>query len=269
MMVSKIKVFFVSLALSLSWSSCQQTIQKEYITIAVTRERPNEHQYGSWLKATDSSVRIINLSPLTEEEMLDTLVHCHGLLLSGGADIHPSRYGKPNDTARCGFIDLRRDAYEQMVYSKAGEMQLPVLGICRGLQFVNVAEGGSLFVDLPTDKSTADLHRKGQEDWSYHPVFVKPNSLLDFGLQQEQLTVASNHHQGIDRLAPTLMPLAYTSDSLIEAITWISPNDKAFLLAVQWHPEWVSYDDPFSTHIAASFINAARAFKTQQAKKGE
>lgn len=241
--------------------SCQETNKDEIVTIAFSRERKSEHLYSDWLKAQGYPFHAIILTGLSEQQVADTMAYCDALLLTGGADIYPGIYGKEADTTRCGFIDRERDAYETIAYKKAKEMQLPVLGICRGLQMINVLEGGTLYIDLPQDKGSGELHRVGAEDWSTHPVELQPASILAGFVNNNPYPVASNHHQGIDVLAPGLLAIAHSNDGLIEAITR-ADQQLPFMLAVQWHPEWVDYNDTLSAQIAEKFLQEAIKRKT-------
>ncbi len=252
------------LCLTVLLLSCTTIKSKDgALTIAVSKERIKEHQYGAWLGATGIKINVVNLHGLSPTLAADTLKYCDALLLSGGADVHPAIYGKESDTSRCGFIDIERDAYELAAYKRARETGMPVLGICRGLQYINVMEGGTLFIDLPTDKNTGNLHRIGDEDWSEHRVKIVEGSMLDGYLSDNEAMVASNHHQGIEHLAHTLRPIAYSEDSLIEAFE-TKQNDGNFLLAVQWHPEWVEHGNTFSQKIARLYLDAAAKYKTSK-----
>lgn len=264
MKICKKTAFLLLLPVLLLACSAEKT-KDDVLTIAVSKERAKEHQYGAWLGATGIKIKVVNLLGLTPALAADTLAYCDALLLSGGADVHPAMYGKEADTARCGFIDNERDAYELAAYKKARETGMPVLGICRGLQYINIMEGGTLFIDLPTDKNTGNLHRIGDEDWSEHQVQIVEGSMLAGIISNNEAMVASNHHQGIEHLAPTLRAIAYSEDSLVEAFE-TKLNDGTFLMAVQWHPEWVEHSNPFSKAIAMLYLDAAAKYKTKKSK---
>ncbi len=260
-----IQNLFVIIFVSAILFSCQQQVNEKPLSIAISKERVNANRYESWLEAaTGRQINAINLFALTNRQILDTLAFCDALLLSGGVDVHPRLYGKEFDTVRCGAIDTRRDSFEIAVYRKAKEMKMPVLGICRGLQFINVAEGGTLFVDLPQDLQTGDLHRVGIEDWTYHDVAFTNSNLLSDLLNESRYQVASNHHQGIERLASGLKIIAISSDGLAEAISRENEDAAPFMLAVQWHPEWKYQDDPLSKLIAIKFIDAATVYSKRK-----
>jgi putative glutamine amidotransferase len=121
--------------------------------IAISRGSSSESYlaYGAWLKNIDREVRWVDMSVYPVDSALAILDKCSGLLLSGGDDVYPGRYGRESDTSRCDKPDHERDALEFALIRKAEELGLPVLGICRGLQILNVVYGGSLIIDIPQD----------------------------------------------------------------------------------------------------------------------
>ncbi|MBK9290338.1 MAG: gamma-glutamyl-gamma-aminobutyrate hydrolase family protein [Bacteroidetes bacterium] len=234
------------------------------LVIALTKERKIEgKKYGEWLSRQDSNLRFIYLSEVALEHLADSLAIADGILFTGGADIHPANYGKAYDTVRCGFIDTVRDRYELEAFRIARSLNLPILGICRGLQMINVASGGSLHVDLPQDIGSGELHRVGEEDWADHPVTLIPGSRIASLVNRPIVWVASNHHQGIDQLGSGLKPAATSPDMLIEAIENDERN-KQWILAVQWHPEWMAHDDELSGKIALSFLQEAAKYRSKK-----
>ena len=206
-------------------------------------------------------VRWIDASLLPYDELGLAFSRCNGLLLTGGADIHPERYGRPADTARCGFIDLERDALEALLLEMADHSDVPVLGICRGMQFMNVHAGGTLHAHLP-EVTGSDLHRGGVEGHSWdtlHPVVVSRHVPL-FSLQPgDKSQVTSHHHQGIDDLAPRLMAWATAEDSLVEAVMHVDVQEHPFYVGVQWHPERSPFEQALVEPLAQQFIAAMRA----------
>ena len=159
-----------------------------------------------------------------------------GLVLSGGEDVDPVHYGEePHPTVKSN-IDPLRDAQEMALYRHARERALPVLAICRGIQLVNVALGGSLWQDLPSDKPDGLSHNQPDgRDARTHPVEVTPGSRLARALGATHFEVNSFHHQSIRQLAPGLVVTALAPDGEIEGVE-SAPGDP-WLLAVQWHPE--------------------------------
>jgi putative glutamine amidotransferase len=169
------------------------------------------------------------------------------LLLSGGGDIHPRRYGEDLDGSN--EIDEERDELELSLVRRAIDARRPVLGICRGFQVLNVALGGSLVQHREGHRATAG------EGLVRHDVTVASPSLLASAIGRGPLGVNSWHHQGItrERLAPGLVPTVVVDD-LIEAFE----AKDGWLVAVQWHPERVAEVDAAAARIFDAFIAAAR-----------
>lgn len=158
-----------------------------------------------------------------------------GLVLTGGEDVDPAHYGHERHPA-LGDVDPLRDAFEIGIFREARARRLPVLAICRGIQLVNVALGGTLWQDLPTDKPDALEHRAPTDrDVRSHLVEITPGSRLAATLGTTRCEVNSFHHQSIRDLAPGLVVTATAPDGEIEGIE--SPPGDPWLLAVQWHPE--------------------------------
>jgi putative glutamine amidotransferase len=176
------------------------------------------------------------VSPLVGQTRAAELLHgMDGLLLSGGEDVDPALYREPAGPA-LGPIDRGRDLMEIALFAHARDAGLPVLAICRGLQVVNVALGGSLWQDLPSERPGTVEHAAGSARTERsHAVRVEPGSRLAEGLGAERLAVNSFHHQGIKVLAEGLAAAAWAEDGLIEGIEGAS--DDHWLLGVQWHPE--------------------------------
>jgi putative glutamine amidotransferase len=175
---------------------------------------------------------------LPETALHDMLLKLDGILFSGGGDVQPERYGsEPHPLVR--EVNLDRDRLEIFLVQESIKNELPVLGICRGIQVINVALGGSLFEDILDQRPASIRHSYFPEmprDYLAHTVDIVPDSHLSQIIQKTNASVNSLHHQGIKELAPGLKATGYASDGLVEALE--IPNYK-FGLAVQWHPEWL------------------------------
>jgi putative glutamine amidotransferase len=178
------------------------------------------------------------LDPL-KDEPARLLGEIHGLLMTGGVDIDPARYGEARHE-RVTAVEPDRDAFEFALLLAAREARLPVFGICRGLQVMNVALGGSLVQDIEAEMTGILTHTVPAPPCAIaHEVWVSKGSRL-WTLLQEQMvdadtcSVNSRHHQAIRRLAPGFDVTATAPDGVIEAIE--CPNS-TFCLGVQWHPE--------------------------------
>jgi gamma-glutamyl-gamma-aminobutyrate hydrolase PuuD len=163
------------------------------------------------------------------EEVLDTI---DALVLQGGGDVHPEYYGS-DVHPQTNTIDRRRDEFEFALLRSARERRMPVLGICRGIQLVNVAFGGTLVQHLP-DVTDVDHEAMDRWDATAHSITIEPGSRLCQVLGTELMEVNSVHHQALDRLGMGLCAVAWANDGVVEAIE--SPDEP--ILAVQWHPEW-------------------------------
>lgn len=157
-----------------------------------------------------------------------------GLVLPGGGDIDPARYGG-DPSAPVYDVNADQDVLDLDILAAALAHGIPVLGVCRGLQVINVALGGTLVEDLP---ASAVRHAPGSDgcgglEWTWHDVDVAPGSRLHAAVGAASISVASGHHQAIDRLGAGLVPAAIAADGIIEAVE----HTDAPVLAVQWHPE--------------------------------
>lgn len=171
-------------------------------------------------------------SPLTPVSAVPALLDgVEALLLSGGADIDPKHYRTPPHP-KLGAVEAERDAFELALFAEARARGLPVLAICRGLQLVNIALGGTLWQDLPAERGP-HLQSTKRTD-RVHPVEVLGGTRLRDALGEGVVTVNSFHHQAIRDLAPGLVASARTPDGLIEGI---EGEGEQWLLGVQWHPE--------------------------------
>ena len=202
------------------------------------------------------------LVPLLDE--VDTLRAIYertdAILIPGGVDVDPATFGE-SPRARLGRIDPARDRVEIQLVRWAVEDRKPVLGLCRGLQVINVALGGTLYQDLETEFPNAIKHdyfptHGFARDHLAHEVTVEAGSRMRRALADPAVPVNSMHHQGIKALAGSLVASAVAPDGLIEAAE--SPNDDSFLVGVQWHPEVFELSEPSSGDLFTDFIQAAR-----------
>ena len=239
---------------------CGEQSNDQGLRIAISKEGKSKH-YSGWLKRHNENIIWFNLYPLGIDSALQLLETCDGLLLTGGEDVFPGIFGKINDTARCGSIDTYRDSLEFALIDAALEDKMPMIGVCRGEQILNVSLGGTLHIDIPTDFDTTVIHR--QKDWKtcYHAVHLQTGSQLYVISGVETGDVTSNHHQGIEILGKGLRISAFSDDGLPEAIEWKEANGKGFLMAVQWHPERMDTLHPLSAPFAIEFLTEAAGFK--------
>jgi len=170
----------------------------------------------------------------SEASIADLLSRCKGLVLSGGEDVDPSRYGE-EPIPELGAVNPARDIAELRAIDVAGRLDLPILGICRGLQILNVHFGGTLCQDIDVAMESAFSHVQ-TTPWGshHHEVSVEPNSRLVEALGSDRLHINSYHHQAIRRVAPNLVVTARADDGLVEGV---ESRDHTWVVGVQWHPE--------------------------------
>lgn len=193
---------------------------------------------------------------LSETVLRELAQRLDGLLLSGGGDVEPERYGATTRHPRLGGLSAERDRTELLLTGWALADRQPLFGICRGAQLLNVSLGGTLYQDV-SEHVGAIRHTYGDDDFTLRPhaVQVAEESRLARSLGCPILNVNSLHHQAIRDVAPALRVVAHASDGLTEAVEL--PGDH-FALAVQWHPECL-LDLPEHQALFDSFVAAARA----------
>ena len=181
-----------------------------------------------------------------------------GLVLAGGGDIDPRRYGAEPHPSVYG-VDEGRDELEVALIHAALSARLPVLAICRGLQVVNVACGGTLFQHLP-EREGVDVHGDPTESHSTrHDVEVAPGSRLAEAVGAARVgNCVSHHHQAVAEVGDGLVPVAWTPDGLVEGL---EASGDAWLVAVQWHPEVTATEDPVQQRLFESFAREVFARK--------
>jgi putative glutamine amidotransferase len=200
------------------------------------------------------------LLPPGEERPEDLLEGLDGLVFGGGGDLDPALFGAEPHAAHYG-IDRERDAFELVLMRDALERRLPLLGICRGLQVLNVLRGGTLHAHLPEAVGEGVDHRESQERHTHHPVRLEPGSRLAAIYGAERLTIASWHHQAVQDVGRDLRPVAWAPDGTIEAL---EDPARPEVLAVQWHPELeLAPESPQRQLLGAFVALAAERAKTR------
>jgi putative glutamine amidotransferase len=195
---------------------------------------------------------------LPEDDLRAIFEHLDGLCLAGGVDVDPAHYGEDRHPD-LGKVDASRDQTELLVTRWALAAGMPLCGICRGIQVLNVAADGSLYQHVPAQLRGADRHSYTRAEApgakKTHLLRVDPASGLSRIVGGDRLGVNSYHHQGIKRLGSGLRPVAWASDGLVEAV---EGEGTRFLLGVQWHPEEMYASCVQARALFGSFVEACR-----------
>ncbi|HEY8937205.1 MAG TPA: gamma-glutamyl-gamma-aminobutyrate hydrolase family protein [Cyclobacteriaceae bacterium] len=214
--------------------------------------------YAKWIEG-EEGVETLRLS-YTNNNFQD-IEKCHGIVLSGGEDIHPRYYNKSEYVEQYNLDDIidDRDALEWKILEYVRDKKLPLLGICRGLQVANVFFGGTLIPDIPSFGKFN--HSKFPEYDRYHTIHVDPDSLLGKIVgNNHQGSVNSAHHQSAELIGKDLVANAVSADNVVEGIEWKNPKGKPFLMLVQWHPERMKdQESAYTKNIRSAFIESVRA----------
>jgi putative glutamine amidotransferase len=204
--------------------------------MAGSHARPAVFLYTSYIHALEQvGLAPVLVTPAHSPAAIAALLDaCSGLVLSGGEDVDPAHYGEQPSPA-LGAVEPLRDAMELRAVACAEERGVPILGICRGLQLLNVHFGGTLYQDIATERPSELLHQQ-KEPWDHrtHSATVRPGSTLHRIVGEDQLYINSFHHQAVKVLGRGLRVTARADDGLVEAI---EHDEYPWLLGVQWHPE--------------------------------
>jgi len=232
------------------------------IKIGITFSESNYENYPLWIKGNDSSIDIIELSYKTNN--LQEVLQCDAIVFSGGIDMDPiEKIEYANAPKKFNFA---RDRFELAVLKTALQEGKPILGICRGLQLINVFLGGTLHLDNGETKNK--IHRSETED-KIHSITVAKESAFYSIVQQEFGYVNSAHHQSIECIGSGLKAVARSEDGVIEAIESSNPENQ-FLIGVQWHPERMhNLQNPFSRNIRQALLEKISNQQTTRLKKCE
>jgi len=192
----------------------------------------------TYVRAVERAGGLPIILPPQVGQVSELIALLDGVLLSGGGDIRPSRYGDAVEHPETYGIDDFRDEFELAVVRAALERELPLLGICRGIQVLNVALGGTLIQDIADEWGTTLEHRQSRREVPFsepsHEVEVRGGSLLEAIYGASVVAVNSFHHQAVKIVAPGLQVVGWAPDGVIEGVEF---PERRFVLGVQWHPE--------------------------------
>jgi putative glutamine amidotransferase len=220
--------------------SCQQQQKK---TIIVSKASEN---YVKWMENNNTII----LDAYTIKNTDSILALADGIILTGGEDINPLQYNDTINLAVCGDINYQRDTLERKLFDFALKNKIPLIGVCRGMQMMNVASGGSLYGDIPTEIGTTVIHRNNGE--VNHEIVLCDTSSLIFPIGTDTIMVNSWHHQGLKIMPNHLRVIARSFDGLPEAVV-MDKSEHPFMIAVQFHPERLGKDNSIHRTMKASF----------------
>ena len=218
-------------------------------------KQPYSFTYRNYCEAIIASGGIPLLLPIIKDnnDVKRLLKNIYGLLLTGGYDVLPQRYGKERHK-KTVCVHPDKFASDITLVLAALRMKKPILAICYGAQLVNVALGGSLIQDIPSEVKTPLIHKDAKNEQYTHSITIEKNTLLYKIIRTDRIETNSTHHQAVKNLGKGLKDTAHTADGIIEAIEW---KDYPFLLGVQWHPERM-IDTPFHASLFIALINASK-----------
>ena len=240
--MKKLLLILVSLLLLFS---CQQQQKK---TIILSKASSN---YIKWIE--DENVIILDAYTIKNTDSI--LALADGIILTGGEDINPLQYNDTVNLAVCGDINYQRDTLERKLFDFAFENKIPLIGVCRGMQMMNVASGGSLYGDIPTEIGTTVFHRNNGE--VNHKIVLVDTCSLIFPNGTDTIMVNSWHHQGLKIMPNHLRVIARAFDGLPEAVV-MDKSVHPFMIAVQFHPERLGKDNLIHQTMKSSFYKEIR-----------
>ena len=230
------------------------------VTTSITVGAHPEKAYvnSAYLRAVQEAGGVpVPLPPQLDSPACEALfARCEGFLLTGGGDVDPAAFGEPPHPTTYEVAPAR-DRLEMALVQHAMEAGKPLLAVCRGIQVLNVALGGSLFQDVASDPGTDLPHTQTEpRDQPTHPVKIVAASRLARALGATELQVNSLHHQAVKGLGRGLIPVAFAPDMIIEAVELDDPA--RFVLGVEWHPEELTGRDPAARNLFRALIGACR-----------
>jgi len=220
----------------------------EPTTIILSKSSDN---YVNWIE--NENTIILDAYRISNTDSI--LALADGIIITGGEDINPLFYNDTLNLKVCGNIDYRRDTLEKKLFDYAFENKIPLMGVCRGMQMINVASGGTLYGDIPSEIGTQVIHRNNGE--VMHEVVLTESCPLIFPEGQDTFMVNSWHHQGLKNIPNGINVVARSFDGLPEAIC-VDEKIHPFMIAVQFHPERLDSDNPIRIRMRNNFYNAIK-----------
>ncbi|MEE2953823.1 MAG: gamma-glutamyl-gamma-aminobutyrate hydrolase family protein [Bacteroidota bacterium] len=238
-MKNLLKIVLISIFL-LSCNKDKQT------TIILSKASKN---YIAWIGSDDVNI----IDAYTTKNIDSILLLADGIILTGGEDINPLMYNNTSNLKVCGKINFSRDTLEKRLFDFAFDNKIPLIGVCRGMQMMNVASGGTLYGDIPTEIGITVIHRNNGE--VYHEIVLEDTSTLIFPLGEDTFMVNSWHHQGLKDISSGLRVIARSYDKLPEAVV-MNKSNHPYMVAVQFHPERLGKENAIHNQMKNSFFQA-------------
>lgn len=237
-------------------------MSKVRIGITMFSGREGQRRYtkvqANYVESVYTAGGIPVLIPTCEdtESAVDFLRGIDGIVFTGGEDVSPLVYGE-DPLKELGYADIRRDRWEIALYTAALETGIPILGICRGIQLMNVAEGGTVYQDInsQTESRMGHFPRELPMESLHHYIDIEPESRVHRIFGRDRLLVNSFHHQAIKDAAKVFRISARSADGIIEAV---ERPDRAFVIGLQFHAEALPPLDPYYLAPFSAMIKAAR-----------
>ena len=202
--------------------------------------------YINWI--SDENTIIIDAYRIKNTDSLLNLAD--GIILTGGEDINPIEYNDTSNIKLCGPINYRRDTLERKLFEHAFKNKIPLIGVCRGMQMMNVVSGGTLYGDIPSEIGDEVIHRFNGE--VNHEIVLCDTSSLIFSSNKDTIVVNSFHHQGLKKISPFLRVIATALDGIPEAVV-MDKNHHPYMIGVQFHPERLGKENQIYQTIRSSF----------------
>ena len=202
--------------------------------------------YINWI--SDENTIIIDAYRIKNTDSILNLAD--GIILTGGEDINPIEYNDTSNIKLCGPINYKRDTLERKLFEYAFKNKIPLIGVCRGMQMMNVVSGGTLYGDIPSEIGNEVIHRFNGE--VNHEVVLCDTSSLIFSSNKDTIVVNSFHHQGLKKISPFLRVIARALDGIPEAVV-MDKNHHPYMIGVQFHPERLGKENQIYQTIRSSF----------------
>lgn len=221
-------------------------------SIAISWYYPNS-DYQDWVRSQDSSFVFVELYSLKPTQIDSALNAVDGIILTGGPDVQPKYFGTVDSLALCGKPNALRDSIELLSAEYAIENKKPILGVCRGMQVMNISLGGDLYLDIPSQLNSSS-HKVDGTDAKHFVYAVSDRFHSTFS--SDSGWTNSNHHQALKNIGTGLEIDGITKDSVVEAVSLADSLNHPFFRAVQWHPERMERESAMAANILAEFLKA-------------